>query len=244
DTSIVAVALPGGRSQRVNLSRGDAVSSPFLPVAGGVDYATRGGSYGPGEAGDAVPGLARIDEATMARTRVASGTPLLSARIRDAFYFLELQGGQDPTPGEVDLYRVPFAGGDAKLLADDLATVPGLLGAGDELVVKTRAYGIRAYSGGGRRVARVLVDGAAGGWEGVEGLALARGSVVYVAGKPRTAEIRAVSLQGGPSWQVAPPHRDPRNVVADDAGIFWVNLVDPDRDPYGYGLFVCEPHAP
>ena len=244
DGSIIALPLGGARPRRLDLSSGDAPAGPLLPAREAIDYATRGGTRGPADVSKPVPGVVRLDEGTMMRSRIACGVPLASARVGDAFYFLEEPSGHDPQPGEVDLFRVSVRGGDAELLADDLTDARTFVQVGGDVVVKTKPHGIRAYSlSGAGPVARELVAGDGDAWNSVRDIVVARGAVVYVVGHARLQEVRAVPLTGGASWQVAPPHRDPRGLVADDAGVFWVNLVDPERDPNRDGVFACETNA-
>ena len=52
-------------------------------------------------------------------------------------------------------------------------------------------------------------------------------------------DVRATSVAGGSSWQLAQPYRHPAHLVADDEGVFWINVV-PDR-PSVDGVFACFP---
>jgi hypothetical protein len=233
DTAVVALPLAGvARPGRLDAAHDDAVASRLFPTAEGIAYGTRGGS------------VVGLDAPRMKPVAIAPGVPVTSATLGDERYFLESQSGADTTPGEVDLHVVPLAGGDARREADDLVDPGAVLQASDAIVLKTKDRGIRAYSrSGGQTVARSLVPGEGKNGTSVGDIAIARGAVVYVYGEARTEEIRAVPLAGGPSWQVAPPHRDPTSLVADDAGIYWVNLVDPDREPNRDGVFACEPRS-
>ncbi len=163
-----------------------------------------------------------LDESSLQRSTLAAGKPFVSVLAGDFFYFL----GESYARG-VELCRVRRAGGVAERLADDLTDFlyERFLRQGDELILKTMRSGLRVLStSSDPPVARELVPGAARAWESVEEVTVARGTVVYVFGSERQMEIRAVNLRGGPSWQLAPPYRDPRGLVADDRGVYWINL--------------------
>jgi hypothetical protein len=70
---------------------------------------------------------------------------------------------------------------------------------------------------------------------------IARDAIVYVAGPEGHMDVRATRVTGGSSWQLAPPYRHPAHLVADDEGVFWINVV-PDK-PSVDGVFACVPET-
>jgi hypothetical protein len=230
---LVRHPLEGGAERRVAV--------PWSPEGGSVGaHDLRAGDaclwYQRSSTSDEHRRLESIDYRSMKSTVRAWGHPFVSALVGNFFYFL------DPgTKDQVALYRVPLGGGEAELLAEDLTDFlyPRFLRQGDDLLLKTWKRGIRALSvSGDVPVARDLVAGANREWEGIGELAITREAVVYVFGFERSMEIRAVSLRGGPSWQLAPPYRDPRGLVADHRGIYWINLVEDTRNTTG--VFACD----
>lgn len=179
-------------------------------------------------------------------TALAWGKPFLSSLVGEFYYFLDPHTPEktsEPNTGDVDLCRVPRAGGEAELIADDLDDFryPKVLRHGNDLILKTRKRGIRAFSVSGNSiVARDLVAGAGRTWYSIDSVALAGETVVYVFGSERSKEVRAVSLGGGSSWQLAPPYRDPYALVADDRGVYWINLVEARHDWNVDGVFACD----
>ncbi len=240
---LVRHPMDGAAEQSISLGSsaeaGNTRPGDLLPGSGCIYYTNHATE-------DSYTTIERLDESTMKSTVMAAGKPFVSTRVGDFFYFLDWHEADQPR-NELDLSRVSRFGGEAELLADDLAewTTRGdyraILHQGDDFVFQTKQGGIRALSMSGKSPrARDLVASADPERGHVEEAAIGRGAVIYVFGLERNRGMRAVSLGGGPSWQVVPPYRDPRQLVADDAGFYWINLADAEEDPQADAVFACD----